>query len=208
MSYLQGGLSFSTLRSALDKRSTHPKYSKCETWTPSQWLQAMIGEIGEVCEVLKKIDRGDYSQQEYQHLIDEELADVQAYLDRWAKSLGCEDLGAATQLKFNAVSKRIGSRVYIGHDNDWHLKTEKKETKQILIPSRDDHAGSHQNTRTVKVLWQCPRCGGPRGRVELAPSYDGSRKMMVSFWTNPCGHIDTYARVRQEAAANKMNSRK
>lgn len=34
--------------------------------------------------------------------------------------------------------------------------------------------------------------------IRLAISYDGSRRLACDGWTNPCGHVDTYAAVRVE----------
>ncbi len=51
----------------------------------------------------------------------DELADVMTYLDILAMQLGI-NLDEAVKSKFNRVSERVGSFVYIGDDNDWHLK--------------------------------------------------------------------------------------
>ena len=51
----------------------------------------------------------------------------------------------------------------------------------------------------VKLLWRCPECGGPRGKVIRTVSFDGSRRLAVDGWTNACGHTDKYAKVRDEA---------
>ena len=56
-----------------------------------------------------------------------------------------------------------------------------------------------QHLITVTLRWVCPTCGGPRGQVRPAISYDGSRRLACDGWTNPCGHIDFYADVRAEA---------
>jgi hypothetical protein len=51
----------------------------------------------------------------------------------------------------------------------------------------------------VTVDWVCPHCKGPRGEPFKIPSYDGSRRMIVDGWKNPCGHVDKYADVVDEA---------
>src|SRR5664279_673556 len=56
-------------------------------------------------------------------------------------------------------------------------------TRTVRIPGSDQHAGHH--LITVTVLWECPRCGGPRGAVGRAISYDGSRQLSCDGWTNP-----------------------
>ena len=76
-------------------------------WSDSQWLEALVGEIGEYANFHKKYMRGDIT--ETQFVIDarKELADVQIYLDILAFRLGI-DLGKATVDKFNEVSRRVG----------------------------------------------------------------------------------------------------
>lgn len=67
----------------------------------------------------------------------------------------------------------------------------------VYIPSCEDHEGLYG--RFVTVEWVCPVCGGPRGRPYETVSYDGSRRLHVSGWTNPCGHVDKYDDVCREA---------
>jgi len=84
------------------------------------------------------------------------------------------------------------------HRND-ETRTEPTQTatqRTVRIPGSNDHAGHH--LITVTLLWICPRCGGPRGRVHPVISYDGSRRLSCDGWTNPCGHIDYYRTVRAE----------
>ena len=76
-------------------------------WSPAQWLQAVVGEIGEYANLRKKYERGDISATEFQSLAADELADVQTYLDILAFRLGI-DLGEATRNKWNRVSERVG----------------------------------------------------------------------------------------------------
>lgn len=124
MGYLTKGLSFRTLRGANTQRIKASKFRRCEDeWTPAHWMQATVGELGELANLLKKVDRGDFTLDEVRQEIADEFADVQTYLDIMAMKLGI-DLGRATADKFNAVSARIGSRVYIGDDDDWHLRKE------------------------------------------------------------------------------------
>ena len=70
-------------------------------------------------------------------------------------------------------------------------------TRTVTIPARDDHAGRHK--MKVDLPWLCPTCGGPRGEPAAGISFDGSRRLSVDTWTNPCGHIDFYNKVRGEA---------
>lgn len=67
--------------------------------------------------------------------------------------------------------------------------------RQITIPACADHAGYH--SLTVTVPWNCIYCGRERGEPFDGLSYDGSRRMAVTCWENPCGHLETYPAVRQ-----------
>lgn len=91
-------------------------------WSPAQWLQAVIGELGEYANFRKKFERGDITLEEFMVHGSKELADTQTYLDLLA--LRCldvpgrphpagVDLGEATMEKFNEVSRRVGADVWI-----------------------------------------------------------------------------------------------
>lgn len=62
-------------------------------WVPEQWLQALVGEIGEYANFRKKYDRGDLTAEEFKVDAGKELADVQLYLDLLA--LRCFDVNGA-----------------------------------------------------------------------------------------------------------------
>ena len=81
-------------------------------WSPAQWLQALVGEVGEYANLRKKFERGDISEEEFDKEAAKELADIQIYLDILAFRLGI-DLGEATKAKFNEVSNRVGAKVYL-----------------------------------------------------------------------------------------------
>lgn len=75
--------------------------------------------------------------------------------------------------------------------------------KTVTIPAADQHEGHYKKTVTLK--WTCPICGGPRGEPFEGLSYDGSLRMTVHRWENPCGHIDAYSDIREEARNNPYN---
>lgn len=54
-------------------------------WTPAQWFQAMLGEMGEWAEVRRVYEQGGITDEEYRALAPKELADVQIYLDLLAR---------------------------------------------------------------------------------------------------------------------------
>lgn len=79
-------------------------------WSPAQWLQAVVGELGEYANIRKKFERGDITAEEFKREAADELADVQTYLDILAMQLDI-DLAEATANKFNRVSERVGCTV-------------------------------------------------------------------------------------------------
>lgn len=131
MGYGTNGLTFRTLRDANLKRLPQfrnalgePAHSEPDgsDWSPAQWLQAVVGELGEYANVRKKFERGDVTRAEFEQLAADELADVQTYLDILAYRIGI-DLGAATIDKWNRVSARVGSNVRIQADGaDWYYR--------------------------------------------------------------------------------------
>lgn len=115
-------LTFDALRAANISRMPEFKNAKGELahrspdgsdWTPAQWLQALVGEVGEYANIRKKFERGDISETMFLAMAEKELADAVTYLDILAFQLGI-DLGDAVIRKFNAVSARIESSVILG----------------------------------------------------------------------------------------------
>lgn len=127
MSAFHTGLTFDALRGANKARLPQFKNKHGELahskpdgsdWSPAQWLQAVVGELGEYANVRKKYERGDLTLEEFQVEAAKELADVQTYLDILAMQVGV-DLGRATTDKFNEVSVRVGSTIRL-EGGDWH----------------------------------------------------------------------------------------
>lgn len=78
------------------------------------------------------------------------------------------------------------------------------EIKEVVIPAYDNHAGI--SSIKVKLKWICPVCSKPRGLIRHNQrSYDGSLVLSVDGWSNPCGHIDKYHMVINEALRNGLN---
>lgn len=86
-------------------------------WSPAQWFQALVGELGEYANIRKKFERRDITPAEFIEHAQKELADAQTYLDLLAFRLGI-DLGEVTARKFNEVSERVGSAVYLDEPAD------------------------------------------------------------------------------------------
>lgn len=75
------------------------------------------------------------------------------------------------------------------------------ESRTVTIPACAEHEGYY--SVTVSLRWVCPQCGGPRGEPFKTLSYDGSRRLCVDGWSNPCGHVDLYSDARAEAQAQE-----
>ena len=87
------------------------------SWSPSDWLTAVTGELGELASLLKMRNRerdglpgNKFSPTDRQ--VADELADVLTYLDLLAATLGI-DLGQAAAQKFNEVSEREIGRAHV-----------------------------------------------------------------------------------------------
>lgn len=112
-------LTFAALRAANIARLPTFKNAKGEPahseadgsdWALSAWSNAVLGELGEAANIIKKVERGDMTLDEARPSLAKEFADVQTYLDILAFRADV-DLGQATITKFNEVSVRVGSPV-------------------------------------------------------------------------------------------------
>jgi NTP pyrophosphatase (non-canonical NTP hydrolase) len=129
MGYLTNGLSLNALRDANVARLPlfkngrgAPAHSQPDgsDWALSTWCNAVLGELGELANLIKKIERGDCTLEEKRADVGKELADVLTYLDILAFRCGV-DLGQATIDKFNEVSRRVGVPVRLRAD-DYYLE--------------------------------------------------------------------------------------
>lgn len=78
-------------------------------WGPMQWGCALAGEVGELCNMLKKYERqmpSDPSPDDLHAEIAKEIADVFIYLDLLASTFDL-DLSRVISHKFNATSKKF-----------------------------------------------------------------------------------------------------
>lgn len=114
-------MDFQTLRAANIRRLPQFKNSKGQPahsqpdgsdWSLAEWCNAVTGELGEAANLIKKVQRGDYTLEEARQDLADEFADIVTYLDILAMRAGV-DLGEATRNKFNMVSTRVGSDVFI-----------------------------------------------------------------------------------------------
>ena len=84
------------------------------SWSTSDWMTAVTGELGEAANIVKKLNRcrdripgNTETEEELREKLGEEIADTAIYLDLLAQSLGFA-LGRLIARKFNATSARIG----------------------------------------------------------------------------------------------------
>lgn len=91
-----------------------PAHSQADgsDWALSTWCNAVLGELGELANLVKKVERGDITLDEARADLGKECADVATYLDILAFRIGI-DLGQVTLDKFNEVSRRVDAGVFI-----------------------------------------------------------------------------------------------
>ncbi|HUU94050.1 MAG TPA: hypothetical protein VM238_22895 [Phycisphaerae bacterium] len=87
-------------------------FHELEDWSETDWACAMAGEVGEVCNLIKKRRRGELVDA---RAIAAELADVVTYADLLARRLDI-NLGMAVACKFNEVSERVSSPIRLQYE--------------------------------------------------------------------------------------------
>jgi hypothetical protein len=53
--------------------------------------------------------------------------------------------------------------------------------------------------RLIILDWTCPICGGPRGTIYNRTHHEDGSTLLINVWLNPCGHVDKYQDVIEEA---------
>lgn len=102
-------LTFEKLRKANAERC-EKHFHQISAWSESDWAVALAGEVGELCNMIKKRRRGeDIPTQE----LAKELGDIVAYADLLATRLGLK-LVVCVQEKFDEVSDRKQSTIKLG----------------------------------------------------------------------------------------------
>lgn len=92
---------------AISKQRNQESFPQCKDWLSTDWATALAGEVGELCNLVKKFRRGELITRKD---IGKELADIIIYADLFASHLGI-DLEKAIIQKFNEVSERVGSKL-------------------------------------------------------------------------------------------------
>lgn len=111
-------ISFSNLRKVNSARC-EDVFHPIDEWSPAEWGLAVVGEVGELCNVIKKIRRiqdgtntpkDPQTVEECRTLAAKEAADAVIYLDLLCARLRI-DLGEAIRQKFNEVSDRMNCTI-------------------------------------------------------------------------------------------------
>lgn len=91
-----------------------------QNWTLADWSNALAGEVGEACNVVKKIRRpqlGTTGNSEdvpsYYRQLESEIGDILIYLDLLAAAAEL-DLSQCLKRAFNEKSEKLGMPVRIG----------------------------------------------------------------------------------------------
>jgi len=107
-------LSFNKLRK-VNLARCEEVFHPLDNWTPAEWATAAAGELGELCNVIKKLRRlqdgtntakDPQTVEECRVLAAKEAADTVIYIDLLCARLRI-DLGEAVRSKFNEVSDRM-----------------------------------------------------------------------------------------------------
>lgn len=109
-------LSFATLREINARRSN--LWMRGVSWTRADWITALVGEVGEMANFSKKMNRienglvgnvkvEDTDLEELRQGFNKELGDIMLYLDLLADSVGV-DLAEITVEVFNRKSEQLG----------------------------------------------------------------------------------------------------
>lgn len=93
--------------SRLNRERCEKHYFLLDHWSLSDWAIALAGEAGEMCNLIKKKNRGEEVDIRQ---IGKEIADVVTYADLLASRLGLS-LEDIVKQKFNEVSERKGSDI-------------------------------------------------------------------------------------------------
>lgn len=109
---LSAEVTFARFREANVQRCLKWHPEGIESWSASDWMTAIVGELGELASLIKMRNRerdglpgNKFSPTDKQ--IADEAADVFTYLDLFCAMHGI-DLGRAAVEKFNEVSQRVG----------------------------------------------------------------------------------------------------
>jgi NTP pyrophosphatase (non-canonical NTP hydrolase) len=150
---MKTALTFDALRAAnvarlplFKNRRGGPAHSEPDgsDWSLGEWCNAVLGELGEAANLIKKVKRGDMTLDEARVELGNEFADVVTYLDILAYRSGV-DLGDVVATKWNEVSERVGVSLRIA-----------------------DFTSLPSQTATLQPDRSCPSLADDRDRLQAA----------------------------------------
>lgn len=150
-------------------RKRNKSYKACKDWVITDWTNALAGEVGELCNKIKKIRRGEAIPNEQ---LEEELADIQMYLDLVADQLGI-DLEKATIDKFNKVSEKKG-----------FVERLNPNGKLIVVVNRQGGISYAADCSYIRYLWD-----------KYVNTNTGNLRKLSKLFEDAIGHIDIDFRV-------------
>lgn len=106
------GLTFERFRKANVTRCLRWHPLGIQSWSASDWLTAITGELGELASLVKMMnrERDGLPGNKFcptKQMVADEIADVFTYLDLLAASMNI-DMEVAVISKFNEISQRVG----------------------------------------------------------------------------------------------------
>lgn len=110
-------LTFQDLRTANEARQAY--WGGIDNWTLADWSNAVAGEVGEACNVVKKLRRAElgttgnkHDTESYRQMLASEIGDVVIYLDLLARAAGFT-LDHCARLAFNDKSIELNMPVHL-----------------------------------------------------------------------------------------------
>jgi len=114
--------------SEVNKKRCDECYHKIEDWSPTDWACALAGEVGELCNFLKKMRRGkNVDIKKIRH----EIGDVFTYLDLLSQRLGVDMFECAIE-KFNIVSDKFETNIKYEDVPEYKITSLKKYRGKII----------------------------------------------------------------------------
>lgn len=205
-----GDLSFQKF--ALTVRSRAERWFPIEQWSGSDWATALAGEVGEVCDVVKKLNRAavgrpganDPPQEILLKELGNEIADVLTYANLLAQRYGV-DVAEATARKFNAVSLREGFPERLELELDIDLTPEPEPTPDPSTPELSDALERNFGVRPLGEELKPPMDPPATHPADLdfraTPSAESTNKPRLRIVKNP-------NEAKKKSQASRLRKRK
>jgi NTP pyrophosphatase (non-canonical NTP hydrolase) len=141
------------------RKKQQPYFKGSADWRLSDWVVALAGEVGEAANIVKKINRGDFTLDEKRKDLADELADVLIYLDAVAAAAGI-DMAEAVTRKFNIVSARVASPVRLRPLPPCVTALLREREKQVDKGFDAEHDGTHAKGELVNAAAHAVQADG------------------------------------------------